>query len=83
MKSITAGQLRQNPTAMLDDVEHGQTYVITRRSRPVGRVVPMEGDAVMIPPKKQGRSSLASLPRRQLRTASSVDELLEDMDGEW
>ena len=33
MKMITVGQLRQNPTSMLADVEAGETYQITRHNQ--------------------------------------------------
>lgn len=40
MKTITVAELRQNPTAALDEVEHGETYVVTRHRREIGRLVP-------------------------------------------
>lgn len=40
MKTITVAQLRQNPTAALEDVERGETYVVTRHRREIGRLVP-------------------------------------------
>ena len=33
MKTITVGELRQNPTAMLADVEAGEVYRVTRYHR--------------------------------------------------
>lgn len=38
--SITVGQLRQNPTRMLADVQDGERYVITNHGRPIADVVP-------------------------------------------
>lgn len=84
MKTITVGELRQNPTAMLADVEDGETYVITRHGQEVGRIVPPDaGEAVIIPAKKSGGARLSKLPPLELRTANSLDELIEDMKGEW
>lgn len=83
MKTITVGQLRQNPTEMLADVEAGETYRITRHNREVGRVVPPAEDSVLIPAKRPGRARVLHLPRHDLRTAESVDALLEEMKGEW
>lgn len=40
MKTISVGELRQNPTAALGEVEQGETYVITRHRREIGRLVP-------------------------------------------
>ncbi|MEN0084525.1 MAG: type II toxin-antitoxin system prevent-host-death family antitoxin [Leifsonia sp.] len=41
--TITVGQLRQNPTRMLDEVQDGETYVITSHGRAIADVVPHEG----------------------------------------
>ncbi|WP_431246258.1 type II toxin-antitoxin system Phd/YefM family antitoxin [Leifsonia xyli] len=41
--SITVGQLRQNPTPMLDKVQDGETYIITSHGRAIADVVPHEG----------------------------------------
>ncbi|WP_424936390.1 MULTISPECIES: type II toxin-antitoxin system Phd/YefM family antitoxin [Bacteria] len=40
MKTISVGELRQNPTRALDEVERGETYVVTRHRREIGRLVP-------------------------------------------
>jgi antitoxin (DNA-binding transcriptional repressor) of toxin-antitoxin stability system len=37
---ITVGQLRQNPTAMIQDVKDGETYTLTDRGRPVADITP-------------------------------------------
>jgi len=78
MKSITVGQLRQNPTAMLADVEAGETYRVTRHDREIARVVPLSAALALIPRKRASGSRLAELGRHRLRSASSVDELLAD-----
>lgn len=78
MKTITVGQLRQNPTAMLNDVEAGETYQITRHNREVARVVPRIPGLDLVPPKLRTGTHLADLPRHQLRTAASIDDLLAD-----
>lgn len=83
MKSVTVGQLRQNPTAALADVEAGATYRITRHDRVVGRLVPPGDEAVVIPPKRSSGAQTARLPRIELTTARTVDELLEDVRGPW
>ncbi len=82
MKTITVGQLRQNPTAMLADVEAGASYVITRHNHIIGRVVPGGEEPGLLPAKRAGASSLAALPRHELRTAASIDELIDEERGE-
>lgn len=78
MKTITVAQLRQNPTAMLSDVEAGETYRVTRHNREIARIVPRDNSLELLPPKRQAGSRLAHLPRHELRTAASIDELLAD-----
>lgn len=78
MKTITVAQLRQNPTAMLADVEAGETYRVTRHNHEIARVVPRERPIELLLPKRRGGSRLASLPRHELRSGATIDELLAD-----
>lgn len=78
MKTITVGQLRQNPTEMLSDVEAGETYRITRHDHEVARVVPLAPGLALIPRRRATGSRLSGLSRHELRTAGSIDELLAD-----
>lgn len=78
MKTITVGQLRQNPTAMLADVEAGEVYQVTRHNREIARIVPCAHEVELVPRKRRTGSRLADLPRHDLRTATSVDDLLAD-----
>jgi antitoxin (DNA-binding transcriptional repressor) of toxin-antitoxin stability system len=41
MKTISVGELRQNPTAALDAVEHGETFVVTRHRREIAVLSPV------------------------------------------
>lgn len=83
MKTITVGELRQNPTAALADVERGDVYSITRHNREIGRIVPPSATPGVIPPKRRGRPDTAGIPRHELRTAASIDQLLAQEKGEW
>lgn len=78
MKTITVGQLRQNPTAMLAEVEAGEIYQVTRHDHPIARIVSASRETELLPRKRRTGSRLATLPRHQLRTAASVDDLLAD-----
>ncbi len=78
MKTITVAQLRQNPTAMLGEVEAGETYRVTRHNREIARIVPRDHSLELLPPKRLTGSRLADLPRHVLRTADSIEELLAD-----
>lgn len=79
MKTISVGELRQNPTQMLADVEAGETYRVTRHNREVARVIPVVPGVELIPAKKRGGAKTRELPVVELRTATSVDELIADL----
>jgi len=83
MKTVTVGQLRQNPTEVLADVEAGHTYVITRHSHVIGRLVPPTANADITPPKKSGAAQTRLLDRVELTSSASVDDLLDDLRGDW
>ncbi len=78
MKTITVGQLRQNPTTMLADVEAGEIYQVTRHGREIARMVPRDHAVTLVPPRRRTGSHLSDLPRHELRTATSIDALLAD-----
>lgn len=42
MREIQASEAKTHLPQLLDDVEHGETVVITRHGRPVARLVPDE-----------------------------------------
>ncbi|GFZ84175.1 type II toxin-antitoxin system Phd/YefM family antitoxin [Nesterenkonia alkaliphila] len=83
MKTISVGDLRQNPTRMLDDVESGEVYTLTRHNREVARIVPAESSARVIPPKRTGRPAVSSLPRTRLPKGMTMEGLLDELKGEW
>lgn len=83
MKTITVGELRQNPTQALDEVERGETYQVTRHGREIGRIVPPGSTVPLVPAKDKGGMRLTDIEPVELSTASSIDELLDDMKGEW
>ncbi len=83
MKTVTVGQLRQNPTAVLAEVEAGATYTITRHSHVIGCIVPAGGASDIAPPKKSGAAQTRLLDRVQLSSAASIDDLIDDARGDW
>jgi len=40
MKTLSVGQLRQNPTDALNSVADGETVVVTKHNRPIADLVP-------------------------------------------
>lgn len=83
MKTITVGELRQNPTRMLEDVAGGETYRITRHGHAVGLILPAAEQAVPVSPRKKGAMRLSGIPAHQLRSAETIDELIDEVKGEW
>ena len=89
MKTITVAELRQNPTAALADVEAGETYVVTKHQRPIARLVPpLDNDSnpalqQVVPPRRTAPTNLALRTPWTLKTAATVDELLDDMQSDW
>lgn len=78
MKTITVGQLRQNPTSMLDEVEAGEVYRVTKHDREIARIVPSDPASLLTPRRRAEGSNLTELARHTLRTAASIEELLAD-----
>ncbi|WP_120004015.1 type II toxin-antitoxin system Phd/YefM family antitoxin [Nesterenkonia muleiensis] len=82
MRTISIGELRQNPSSMLDDVESGEVYVLTKHNREVARIVPSSSSATVIPPKRSGSSRTRDLPRVDLPGGMSMDQFLDELKGE-
>ncbi len=83
MKTISVGELRQNPASMIADVEAGEVYELTRHHERVGLIVPAASSATIIPRKTSGPARTSAIRRHELRTAASVAELLADDSGVW
>ncbi|MFE3617725.1 type II toxin-antitoxin system Phd/YefM family antitoxin [Streptomyces anulatus] len=83
MKSISVGELRQNPSAMVADVESGEVYELTRHNHRVGYIVPAVSSTQIIRRAVDGGASTSTIARHELRSAASIDELLESEKGEW
>lgn len=83
MKTISIGEIRQNPTRMLRDVESGEAYSLTRHHREVARIIPVGGVASIPPPRRSGRADVRNLPRVELPDGMTMDEFLDDMKGDW
>lgn len=77
------GELRQNPSSMLDEVESGEVYVLTKHNREVARIVPSSSSATVIPPQRSSGSRTRDLPRIDLPNDMSMDQFLDELKGEW
>ncbi len=78
MRTISVRELRQNPTAMLDAVEGGEVYAVTRHNKVIARITPVRSPGVELTPARHHEGlQLAKRPRRTLASADSVEELVE------
>jgi antitoxin (DNA-binding transcriptional repressor) of toxin-antitoxin stability system len=79
MKSISVAQLRQNPTAALEDVQHGEEYEVTRHRTVIARLVPPGAPITTTPRKRTGGANLAARKLTIHRSIEDVDQLIEEM----
>lgn len=81
MNTVSIAELRQNPTPVLDAVEHGETYVVTRYRKEIARLVPPVGRRAV-----SGQKVMAALRQTPLDDNAWADELAADraaFDAEW
>ena len=68
MRTIGSFDAKTNFSALLERVERGEQIVITRRGKPVARLMPIAG-----PPKGKVSNAMAKL--RELRKGTTLGEL--------
>lgn len=78
MKSVGAYEAKTHFPKLLQRVSRGESLTITRRGRPVARLVPVEDDQ-----RKRARRAAARITERRRRLSGvSVAELMESIhDG--
>ena len=80
MKTITVAELRQNPTAALEEVESGESYVVTRHRHPIARLVPVDAQQVAVIPRRAAEPSrLAQRERAGLQDYAATEAVLAEM----
>lgn len=80
MRTVTIAELRQNPTPTFDAVERGETVVVTRYRKEIGRIVPPRRQQV------SGSEVMEALRRTPLPDASWAADLEAEraaVDTEW
>jgi prevent-host-death family protein len=68
--------LRRRLSSLLDAVEAGDTVLLTRRGRPVARLVPVDEAMSRVPSWKRARK------RFEIRGESIADTIRRDRNGE-
>ncbi|ACZ31633.1 prevent-host-death family protein [Xylanimonas cellulosilytica DSM 15894] len=81
MRTVSIAELRQNPNPAFDAVERGETVIVTRYRKEIGRIVP---------PKRRrpptGREVMEAMRRSPLSDNSWAEDLARDraaFDDEW
>lgn len=74
---ISVAQLRQNPTAAFDAVEHGEEVLITRNRRQIGKLVPVDKPRKPVT-AEQARALYAEAPLIDDSWADEVSEAREE-----
>lgn len=73
MDTVGAFEAKTHLSRLLDRVARGESLTITRRGRPVARLVPVEDDKL----RRSRRAARRILERRKRLNRASLPELLE------
>ena len=76
MRQVQASEAKTHLPQLLDDVEHGQTIVITRHGRPIARLVP----DVQSRQEDAAKAVAEIMAFRKGRPRITVEELLSARD---
>ncbi|WP_223358611.1 type II toxin-antitoxin system Phd/YefM family antitoxin [Leifsonia sp. ZF2019] len=80
-RNITVGQLRQNPTRMLADVQNGESYVVTSHGHPIADVVPHTDGAWV--PVERALAALSSSDAIGWAEELSEQRASQDLRDPW
>ena len=77
MKTCSIMEAQHNLAALVRKVEAGAEFVVTRRRRPVARIVPMEKEAPVFPDFKERAQKIWG----DTWSGAGIDELLDESRG--
>jgi|GEM_PF-1386757 len=84
MKTISVGELCQNPAEVVADVESGEVYELTKHNQRVAFIVPAPSSGHIVAPRVATSGACTrDIGRHELRSAATIDELLESEKGDW
>ena len=81
MRSVSIAELRQNPNPAFDAVEHGETVIVTRYRKEIGRIVPPQRRRPVT-----AAEAMAVYDKAPLSDNSWAEEVARDradLDAEW
>jgi prevent-host-death family protein len=79
MKAIQASEAKTHFLRLLDDVERGQSVIVTRRGKPIARIVPA---CVSVEERREtiGKAMASILEIRKRTKPVSIEEILTARD---
>jgi prevent-host-death family protein len=80
MRNLSLAETKAHLSAIVDCVEAGEEVVITRRGRPVARIVP-EHELKLADARRWVDELSAFVTAQPLRAGSSVEAVREQRDG--
>lgn len=83
MKTITVGQLRQNPTEALAEVERGEVYAVTRHNREIAHLVPVRRAGTATPEEAMAIYRRSPLTDDDWAAQLAADRAAEAPEREW
>lgn len=77
MRTVQATELKAKLSAILGDVERGETVVIERHGKVVGRIVPVEDGAER---RRRAVEAVLDLKKSGRKTGMTVEDILSARD---
>jgi len=82
MKMISQRELRDANAAVMDEVERGESYIVTRRGLPIARIVPLAAHDTELRCVKPAKARFTPGGVRRVTAILRTNEVLEDLRGE-
>lgn len=82
MKIISQRELRNNNATVMDDVERGEAYTVTRRGVPVARIVPLTGDDAGLRCIRPATARFTPGGLRRVVATVPTSTVIDDLRGE-
>ncbi|MCC6205100.1 MAG: type II toxin-antitoxin system Phd/YefM family antitoxin [Hyphomicrobiales bacterium] len=77
MRTIQATELKAKLSAILGDVERGETIIVERHGKPVGKIVPFDDDRKR---REDAVQAIRDYKKSGIRTGITVEEILSARD---
>ncbi|HEX4052625.1 MAG TPA: type II toxin-antitoxin system prevent-host-death family antitoxin [Tepidisphaeraceae bacterium] len=76
MRKIGSYELKTHLAQVLDDVEHGQSVIVTRHGKPIARILP--SDRAQRQEASDAAEAIRNFPRSRLPEGVTIRGLIEE-----